>query len=385
MKIKSYYSRTVEDAIASARSELGPEAMLVNSRRAPIQHRHLGECEVVFALLGPGEGMPDNPVGTKEPEGRPEPLSDRLSSEVADLKRELEGMRRVLTRAAYGPQQWPGASQDAAEAFGVLSEAEISGELARDIIESASQRLTARPGLGRASLRGDAGAFSRAVAEEITSRFSVEPQLGRGQASPRIVALVGPPGCGKTTSLVKLAANYGLAAKRPVLLLSMDTYRIAAAAQLRSFAAILGVGFQVLETVGALAQALEESRNKELILIDTPGLGAGDLDDFRELSHFLWTREDIDTQLVLPASMKPTDLTRTVTAFTGRMRPNRLLFTKLDETASYGPILNEAARTRRPLSFFTTGQRIPEDLEAAAAPRLLELLTGANSSSARVA
>src|SRR5208337_4770648 len=109
----------------------------------------------------------------------------------------------------------------------------------------------------------DPTAFRGALAEELTSRFQVQPVLGRGEANPRIVALVGPPGCGKTTTLVKLAVNYGLAARRPVMLLSMDTYRVAAAEQLRSYAAILGVGFQVVETVAALAQNLEENRGKE--------------------------------------------------------------------------------------------------------------------------
>jgi flagellar biosynthesis protein FlhF len=216
-------------------------------------------------------------------------------------------------------------------------------------------------------------AFQRALIEEASSRFTADATLGRGPAHPRIVAVVGPPGSGKTTSLVKLAVNYGLAARRPTLLLSMDTHRVAAADQLRSYAAILGVGFQLLETVASLAQAIEENRGKELIFIDTPGLGYGDLQDSESLTHFLATRGDIDTHLVLPASMKAADLSRMVDAFEA-LRPHHLLFTKLDETGTYGPVFNEAARSRKPLSFFTAGQRIPEDLEAASPERLLELV-----------
>ena len=133
---------------------------------------------------------------------------------------------------------------------------------------------------GRTAQRPDGPAFQRALRDEISSRFTADATLGRGPAQPRIVALVGPPGSGKTTTLVKLAVNYGLAARRPVLLLSMDTYRVAAADQLRSYAAILGVGFQLLETVSSLAQAIEENRGKELIFIDTPGLAYGDLAGF---------------------------------------------------------------------------------------------------------
>src|SRR5690349_21117212 len=120
MKIKSYYSRTVEDAIASARAELGPDAMLVNTRKAPIQTRHLGEYEVVFATLPQGsETVGEQTPGTLDAPSVPPALSDRLSNEVAELKKELEGMRRVFTRTAYAPQ-WPGASQDGAEALGLL-------------------------------------------------------------------------------------------------------------------------------------------------------------------------------------------------------------------------------------------------------------------------
>jgi flagellar biosynthesis protein FlhF len=89
-----------------------------------------------------------------------------------------------------------------------------------------------------------------------------------------------------------------------------------------------------------------------------PGFAFGDLEDSTSPAHFLSTRPDIDTHLVLSASMKSADLTRMVDAFE-ILRPQHLLFTKLDETASFGPIFSEAARTSKPLSFFTTGQRIP--------------------------
>jgi len=144
------------------------------------------------------------------------------------------------------------------------------------------------------------------------------------------------------------------------------------------------VGFQVLETVNSLAQAIEENRGKELILIDTPGLGYGELEDAASFGHFLAARSDIDTHLVLSASMKPADLSRMVDAF-GILRPQHLLFTRLDETGSYGPILSEAVRTGKPLSFFTHGQRIPEDLEAASSERLLDLVLAGRTGRARSA
>src|SRR5262245_55263770 len=207
--------------MAAARQELGGEAMLVNTRRAPVESPHLGEYEVVFA--------------TDVPEAHSAPANDRLAAEVDKLKIALEGMRREITRAAMPPAQWLATSPEVSEAFAALTRNEVDPELARDLLQAASRRTE------RVSLQ-------QALALEIESCFSVEPSLGRGTGQPRIVALVGPPGAGKTSSLIKLAVNYGLAARRPVALLSIDTYRIGAEDQLRSYAAILGVAFQAAPT-----------------------------------------------------------------------------------------------------------------------------------------
>jgi flagellar biosynthesis protein FlhF len=352
VKIKSYFCASVEDAIRQARHELGPDAILLQDRKAPPEARHLGEYEVVFAS-GRNE-LPAIPAAAE-----PEPPG-RLAGEVAELKRQLEAMRRALTKSAFAPAQWLGAAPELSESYALLTAQEVTPDLAREMVQAAASR--AREG----------SLWSRALVEEVDSRLRVEPVLGRSDSRPRIAALVGPPGAGKTTTLVKLAVNYGLACRRPVLLISMDTYRVAAAEQLRSYAAILGVGFQVL------AQTLDENQGKELILIDTPGCGFADLDCSSDLARFLRTRVDIDTQLVLSSSMKSADLSRVIDAFE-IFRPGRLLFTRLDETTAPGPILNETVRTGKPLSFFATGQRIPEDLETASSRRLTELLLGSSS------
>ena len=348
--------------MAQARQELGSDAMLVNSRKSPIETRHLGAYEVVFVTDAPGEAEP--PAISKPV------VRDRLAQHMAELKKELEGVRRTLNHSALSPASWRNSSSNASGAYASLTAAEVSPELAREIVEAAEARL-ARP--AAAQLRA---AFRSALGEELESRIQVEPVLGRPESKPRAVALVGPPGCGKTTTLVKLAVNYGLAARRPVMLLSMDTYRVAAAEQLRAYAAILGVGFQLVETVAALAQSIEENRGKELIFIDTPGLGPAEIDDYAPLAQFLSTRADIDTHVAVSCSTKAADLSRVVDSFE-IFRPRRLIFTKLDETSSFGVILNETARTGKPLSFFTAGQRIPEDLEAVTRGRVAELILNA--------
>jgi flagellar biosynthesis protein FlhF len=377
MKIKSYYSRSVEVAIAEAREELGPEAMLVESRKAAPEARHLGEYEVIFALTS--DSSPIQAIVSAPP-------PDHLSQDVAELKKELEGMRRAITRTAFAPPQWLSGAPDLSDAYAILTANEVAPDLAREIVQSAESRSGdgSRLRVARLKQAPDAAGYRQALAQELESRFTVKPSLGRGESRVRITALVGPPGAGKTTTLVKLAVNYGLACRRPVILISMDNHRIAAAEQLRSYAGILGVGFQLLETVSALAQSIEEHRTKDLILIDTPGLGFTELGDSSTLAHFLSTRSDIDTQLTLAASVKPVDLSRMVDAYQV-FKPQRLVFTKLDETTSFGPIFNEAVRTGMPLSFFATGQRIPEDLEEVAAARLTSMILSGQAARSRSA
>ena len=243
-------------------------------------------------------------------------------------------------------------------------------------ISAAIQQIEALPADIVARIGQIAGADSNIPAlldREVDKLLGVDARLGRTGARQAIAAVVGPPGAGKTTCLVKLAAQYGLATRRPTQILTLDTYRVAAAEQLRSYAAILGIGFQVVETPLALAQALEEHRQKDLILIDTPGFGKHDMEDASDLAKFFAAYADIDTHLVLPASMKSADLQRTAAAYR-KFHPAKLMFTKLDETSTFGPILNLVVSLGKPVSFLSYGQQIPEDFEGAEKSTLIELI-----------
>ncbi len=375
MRVKSYFAASVEDAVSQARRELGLEALLMNSRRAGPETGHAGAYEVVFAL--PSEPAP----AASGPEAAAGPAPwEKLVAEVADLRRQVERTASALGRAAtMGTGELP-ARPELADLFSMLTSAEVSPQLAQDIVERVWRRRLAEARHAPA----DPERLAELAAEEIEHLFEVETSLGRPEAGRRVVALVGPPGSGKTTVLAKLALTYGLTSRRPTQILSTDVQRIAAAEQLRSYASILGVGFQTLDTAGALAQALEEHRHKDLILIDTPGLAAADMDDYLDLARLLAAHPEIDTHLVLTASMKSADLTRAADRFE-MFRPRKLVFTRLDETEQYGSILSLAVRTAKPISFLSGGQRVPEDLERASRQRLVELLVPRASASAALA
>jgi len=189
------------------------------------------------------------------------------------------------------------------------------------------------------------------------------------------VVLVGPPGAGKTSMVAKLAVHFGLIPRRPTHLISYDSHRIASGEQLRAYAGILGVSFEALYTVNGLDQSLRENVRKDLILIDTPGYSPSDFDLSLELSRFLSTYPHLDIHLVLSCGAKTSDLPSMVERYK-TFHPAKLIFTMLDETGSCGALLNEPARTGLPLSFLSTGPRVPDDLDPATKDRVAELLWG---------
>jgi flagellar biosynthesis protein FlhF len=376
MRLKSFFANTIEEAIRLARHELGPDAMLVNSKRTTVEARHLGFYEVVVCGEDQEAG-PRDPQSSAGGQAQPSPDSrragsrsaaaaqpvDRLSQDVSDLKQRMEKLALTLARSGRGLAS-VAFDPELSRAFTTLTDAELDTELAYDVVGKLA------PPIPEGALRA-----------EIAKLVSVDSDLGSPGAPARVVVLVGPPGSGKTSALVKLAVQYGLTAQKRVQILTADTYRIAAAEELRSYAAILGIGCQVLETAGAVTQALDEFRQKDLILVDTPGLCRYEMEASEDLARVLAAHPGIDTHLVLPASMRAADLVRVSEQYT-IFHPRKLMFTRLDETETFGPILSRSIRMGIPVSFFSRGQRIPEDLEPATVDLVLNMILGPPAASA---
>ena len=359
MKLKSYFANTVEDALRQARAEMGGEAMLVNSKRSGPEANHLGAYEVVCATEG--DIKPSTTVSVARTRPAAAPHIDKLSAEVSELRQQMERLARTLSRSGSGGMAGIASSPELSQAFTRLTEAELDADLAYDVVS----------GLGDT-------ASDEALGARLGALIRVSPELGCTGSHPRVVALVGPPGAGKTTSLVKLAVQFGIALRKPTQILSADTYRVSAAEELRSYAAILGIGCQIVETPANLAQAIEEHKNKNLILIDTPGLSRIEMDEFADWWEFLASYPGVDTHLVLPVSMRANDMKR-IAGHYAVCNPGKLLFTRLDETGTFGPIVNQAIAMNKPVSFLSQGQRIPEDLEAASTDRILDLVLGSQA------
>ena len=355
MKIKSYFASSVEQAIQEARKELGTDAMLITSRRSSPETRSLGAYEVVFGLNPPSNSS-SNSSGARP----------RSVVPAADLSGELESLRAQL-------QEIKSTLQGARPAESPVSEVEelceelVSADLARNIAqEIVSAALRLREQLPRDQQTSPIS-LRAYVAEMISKRLQFAPPFQQSTASgegARFVVFAGPAGAGKTTTLIKIAIRECLAQRQPVRILSVDPYRVAAHEKLRSFAAIIGVGFTAINSVQEFVAAGEESRIKSIVLVDTPGYSPAESDGVTEVASYFERLANKQVHLVLPASMKRSDLTRSIRHY-APLKPDFLLFTKLDETESLGAILSAAIESGKPLSFFTNGQNIPEDIEPA--------------------
>ncbi len=354
LHVKSYFARSIQNAIELAGREMGPDALLLNSRPSPPEARHLGEFEVVFGSY---------------PQTRPaEVPAAAPTGEITGLRQQMDEIRSLLLRGDMTPAAH--SRQPLIER--VLLDAGLEPSLAAEIELAVELRMSRRSVMEisrpRKPLEWDPDVVVQETEQEIGNRVRTQSEVGR------ITVLIGPPGAGKTTTLVKLAVSVGIASGRAVRLISADTQRIGAAEQLRTYAAILGVPFQTAESTAALAQSIDSAPASSMLLVDTPGLSPALLSDLGgDLAALLGSRQEIDTHLVLTATARRSDLESAVGRFQ-IFRPSRLIFTRLDETDSLGAAFSVAARHDKPVSFFCNGQLIPEDIQPASRSVFVEAL-----------
>lgn len=287
---------------------------------------------------------------------------DSLNSELARLRAEVREMKFALGAFAARPALHGGVN--AAEAdpaiydspfYEIYLELTAAG-LAPDLAKQVVQQISAR------EVKADLYALGRAALAALLPSWLqfAESVLGAHE----IAAFIGPTGVGKTTTIAKLAANIALRARRRVELITLDTYRIAAVQQLKTYAEIIGAGCHIAHSVVELDALTRRFAGEATVLIDTTGRSPRDLADQMELADYLRGNAALFKCLVLPATTHTGDAQHALNKF-ALYGANRLVLTKLDETVQPGAAVSTALLAGLPLLYLCAGQRVPEDLERA--------------------
>lgn len=304
----------------------------------------------------------------------PAPDAGQLAAEMQAVKRMVAQMMRQQKRreAAAPAGSQSGLPDKLVDQYLALLQQEVAEELADEIVEQVRSNLAGADVC-------EEKACKRAVASALASLLPTDPMAGKLQRTPdgrpRTIALVGPTGVGKTTTVAKLAATFKLRQNKKIGLITIDTYRIAAVDQLRTYAGIIGVPLQVVLSPDEMRQALAKCRDCDAVLIDTAGRSQRDDARLTELASFLAAAEPHDVHLVLSSTCSQAVLMEAVERFSA-IRTDSIIFTKLDEAVSFGVLLNVLRKVNKKLSYITTGQEVPHQIEPGDAERLAALVMG---------
>ena len=294
---------------------------------------------------------------------------DEMHDELAAIKSMVGQVLQRQTKHAAGPS--PTMPAKLFDLYLQLIAQDISEELADTVINEVRDALTTRE-------LDDAESVRSAVLEKLAGHIPVADAPISHETSdgrPLTIALIGPTGVGKTTTLAKLAASYKLRQNCRVGLITSDTYRIAAVDQLRTYANIIGLPLKVALTPAEMRQAVHALSDCDVILIDTAGRGQNDQARLDELAEFLSAAEPHENHLVLSSTANEKVLLREAEAFS-RVGIHKIVLTKLDEAVSFGMLINVVRKVGKELSFLTTGQEVPTHIEIGRADRLADLILG---------
>lgn len=302
----------------------------------------------------------------------------QTSESAKQLAEEMQAVRRMVERlmqqqASRGEEKPADLPDQLFDQYMNLLKQEVAQEIAQEIVTQVSHRLTEKelenPTKVRKAVRDCISQFIPAHHDQ----WQLEPA---SDGRPRTIALIGPTGVGKTTTVAKLAATFKLKQAKHVGLITLDTYRIAAVDQLRTYADIIGIPLHVCNTAAELDSAVNKCSGCDVILIDTAGRSQRDDPKLEQLKKFIDTANPHEVHLVLSSTCTQKVMLEAAQRFSA-VRTDRIIFTKLDEAVSFGVLLNVSKQVGKELSYITTGQEVPHQIEPTASLRLADLvLTG---------
>lgn len=374
MQIKRFEAASTQEALSKIKNELGPDAVVLSTKklrsgRAPL-------FEVTAAVDDRPEPRRDEtlflPAGVFA--SVPAPATDDEDAVARGLRRGVEEIKALIAEGAASSFPY-GEFQEMKEMLGTFFDAmgiqgkekipEALSKLYHHLVSIGVSRSrafvlvsTMNRSLPAGELQDEEGIYR--IAEKLLAKTI---GLSYGAADPkRICALIGPTGAGKTTTLAKIAARSVLEEKKKVGLITTDTYRIAAAEQLRTYARIMEIPIAVVSDKSALRRALAKLSDRDLVLVDTPGKNTMEPGYIERLRDLFLLETPVETHLLLPLTSSQDNLSENL----ARFRPvgyQSIIFSKLDESRHIGAIYNVIDQERKPVSWVTNGQNVPQDIE----------------------
>ena len=397
MHIKTYQAENMQKALKLVRRDLGSEAIIVTTKSFGKKKRAgdaggQGGVEVVAAidydldsaahegkdfsrLITTRSGKKSGVQYSDRKGSRPEkgtrgiptlsqsPEADAISEEL----RELKWMTQFLLRKT-GEMKHQRLPEKLFKLSCQMLKQEVCEELVVKLMGALQQELSPE------ALR-DEDQVKKGLISNMERELPLSGPLSVTAGRAKIAAFVGPTGVGKTTTVAKLAALESLTNKKKVALVSIDNYRIAAQEQLRIYATIMGLPFKAVSSPEELERTVTHFADKDLILIDTAGRSQRDQGHLAEIKQYLKQSFPVEIYLVMSVTHTENNLSAISRQY-GLLSVDRLIFSKLDESCTYGTMLNQLVRINKPLSYLTTGQKVPEDIEIATQERIASLLLG---------
>jgi flagellar biosynthesis protein FlhF len=401
MNLQTFKAPTMAEALTQVKSTMGSDAVILHTRtfhtRAWLGLRKREMVEIT-AGRGVGVGERTRRAATRTPVSSPtyvrpgnvtrqapEPLRQHLpdggrqllqtpaatSAAMLSISQEVAGLKLMVKDLVTQTRQrqTPNIPEELFDHYMRLIGNQVAEDVAGDLIASLQRNV-------RPEHFGQGEVIKEKIIDHLEKLITTTGPIVRGKKSgPHVVALIGPTGVGKTTTLAKLAANLMLKEKHKVGLITLDTYRIAAVDQLRRYADIIGAPLRVVSGADDLKDAVRMMNDCAFLLIDTAGRSPNDVMKLNDLRGVLATIEPDEVHLVLAATASENCLQLAISRF-GEVRADKIIFTKLDQAANVGILLNVARKASKSISYFTTGQDVPDDIEQARGRRLAQLIMG---------
>ncbi len=381
MHVKKFTAKNIQEALRLVKKELGADAIIISTKKIePGSKNGKRQAGEVTAAM---DFNCDDMTGIKE-------LIHPLQKEIAELKEivksispDLLGSIKKSTDDSFNRETIElksivhyllnntsalkdlGIHDPLINLYREAIDKGINERLAFRLIEKVNSRITNKPSLNN-NVKAQ---FFR----EMMKFVKTTGPLKTGVKKPKVVSFVGSTGVGKTTTIAKLAAELSLNQKKEVALITLDTYRIAAVEQLKIYSKIIDIPMSVARDRQEFHKALELYQDKDIVLIDTAGRSRKDEKQMKELMDFLDGDVSVETHLVLSSTEQEEVLFNNIKRFYP-LSVDSLIFTKLDEANSFGMLFNIAMKTNKPISYFTTGQNVPEDIEVATSEKTIDLI-----------